>query len=91
MTTAPNSLMPRAHIITAPPSTPRHASGRVTLPECLPVAGSVGERYSFPIPHPPLQKLPRLKLTRNGRLTKSMATTIPARLSVNVIPNGESH
>ena len=76
ITTAPNSLIDRAYTSTAPVSTPRSPSGRVTrrnacqgvAPRLRAARSSRGSMVS---------NATRALLTANGQLTNSIAATMP--------------
>ena len=87
MTTAPNSLMPRPHMSTAPDSTPRQACGKVTREnarrgEDPSVRATCSYRSST------RANASREPSTRKGRLTNSMASAMPATVSVKAMPSG---
>jgi hypothetical protein len=87
MTTAPNSLTPRAHIINMPVNTPGQACGSVTYQNaCHGVAPSASAASSYS--ESTCANASRPAFTRNGRPTNAIATAIPAMVSVKVMPIG---
>ena len=85
MTTAPNSLMPRANIMMKPDTTDRHACGRETVKKMREgEAPSISAAFS--VRSGTAAKPSRAALMRNGRLTKAIAIAMPAPLLTNMIP-----
>ncbi len=89
MTTAPNSLIPRAHIVMAPLRIPRHDSGSVICQKtCQGLAPST--RATCSSSRLTDWKASRLALISKGRLTNIIPTTIPPSLSVKNKPSSEN-
>ena len=88
MTTAPNSLIPLAHISTIPEAIPRHASGseivkntRIGLaPRVLAAFSNRGSTEA---------KASLAALMRNGMDTNAIAIDIPAVVPISELPNNE--
>ena len=85
MTTAPNSLIPRAHIRIMPERIPRQAKGNDIVKKVYEgEAPNVLAMFSILIGTEMNACL--AALTRNGNETKAIATEIPATVPVNPVP-----
>jgi len=89
MTTAPNSLMPLANIITKPVVILRHASGSDIVKKTL-VWLAPRLRAAFSSLSGTAAKPSRAAFIRNGRLTKAMASAIPEGWLTRLSPNKEA-
>jgi len=89
MITAPNSLMPRANIITIPLTILRHAIGTEILKNTrdgdAPRVNATFSNRSGTAANPS-----RAALIKNGMLTKAMAKTIPVFVPTKLIPTDDA-